>query len=46
MTATDPPYTDYRCSMCGQIGGDTTTGPYDGCPKNKGKKHDMAGGKV
>jgi DNA-directed RNA polymerase subunit RPC12/RpoP len=38
--------TDYRCSRCGQIGGDSQTGPYSGCPMNGGKNHDMAGGKV
>jgi DNA-directed RNA polymerase subunit RPC12/RpoP len=41
---TDEPYTDYRCSKCDQIGGDSTNGPYDGCPR--GGKHDMNGGKV
>lgn len=36
--------TDYRCSKCGEIGGDSQTGAYDGGPQ--GGKHDMAGGKV
>lgn len=43
---TDELAVDYRCSKCGQIGGDSQNGAYDGCPQNDGKKHDMAGGKV
>lgn len=38
------PITDYRCSKCNQIGGDTQTGVYGGCPT--GGNHNMAGGAV
>lgn len=46
MTENEQLAEDYRCSKCGQIGGDSKNGPYDGCPQNGGKKHDMSGGKV
>lgn len=38
--------TEYRCSMCGEIGGDNETGAYMGCKKNNGWKHDTNGGVV
>jgi hypothetical protein len=38
---------EYRCSKCGQIGGDSEKGPYDGCDNDpQGGKHDMNGGTV
>lgn len=38
--------TEWRCSKCSQIGGDSENGVYDGCPSNNGGKHDTNGGKV
>jgi hypothetical protein len=44
----DEPVTDYWCSKCGEIGGDSKIGPYDGCQyaNPKGGKHDTAGGEA
>lgn len=36
--------TEWRCSKCGQIGGDSDNGAYGGCPK--GGSHDTNGGEV
>lgn len=35
---------EWRCSKCGQIGGDSEIGPYAGCPR--GGMHDTNGGIV
>lgn len=35
---------EFRCSKCAEIGGDSESGVYAGCPK--GGSHDIAGGRV